>query len=146
MKEWILKNKKPTFCIAGIGLVIFLFGYYLPKQDCVGNISLLGTSYLFPYDEYDDSPYADNGDIKRFKTRDDALDYCMAQRWDFSKDAPTPAREAAVLFENKLTPDLSELRAKKLQELQSKHATSTSFEEAIEKRRAESGGINSFSE
>jgi len=80
MKTWILKNKEITFWVAGIGIAaIFLFGYYLPKQDCISKIRLsVGTGYIY---QNDDSLIKQ--DIKYFNTGKDAFSYCMAQRWDF---------------------------------------------------------------
>jgi len=119
MKTWLLKNKELTFWITGISIVVFLWSYYLPKQDCLANISTYGDKYLYPYDEYD--RYEENSVVKRFKTRNDALDYCMAQRWDFSNNSVPPIKESPVIFNDYLNPEpmsFEEARAKRLQEKQ----------------------------
>lgn len=79
MLTWLFSNKELTLYVGGTILVIFLWGYYLPKQDCIANISIYSDDYLYPYGGSHDNKDA----AKRFKTRNEALDYCMAQRWDF---------------------------------------------------------------
>jgi hypothetical protein len=69
------KTQKTVILTVLIGaLIIWFFAHFEPKQECIKNITLSGTS-VYTYT---------NKDIKeRFKSRNDALDYCMAQRWDF---------------------------------------------------------------
>lgn len=71
MKTWILNHKNISILAVLIFLFAWFFGYYMPKQDCLLNISI------------DRGDYAFNHEDEGFKTRNDALDYCMARRWDF---------------------------------------------------------------
>ncbi len=69
------KTQKTVILSVVIGaLVIWFFAYFEPRQECLKNITLSGTSVY---------TYTDKNIKERFKSRDDALDYCMAQRWDF---------------------------------------------------------------
>jgi predicted membrane protein len=69
------KIQKTVILSVVIGaLVIWFFAYFEPRQECLKNITLSGTSVY---------TYTDKNIKERFKSRDDALDYCMAQRWDF---------------------------------------------------------------
>jgi hypothetical protein len=45
----------------------------MPKQDCLNRIALYNT----------DTYKLGKDSVKDFKTRDDALDYCMAWSWYF---------------------------------------------------------------
>ena len=71
MKTWIFNHKKISTLAVLILSFVWFFGYYMPKQACLQNISI------------DRGDYAIDHGVEGFKTRNDALDYCMAQRWDF---------------------------------------------------------------
>jgi hypothetical protein len=122
MKTWVLNNKKLIFWVISIGLVIFLIGHYLPKQDCIAKISTYGDNYLYPYDGTSDK----RDSAKRFKTRNDALDYCMAQRWISFETPPSSTEEEPLLLNSSLTPEQEELREKRIQELQRENGVSNS--------------------
>lgn len=69
------KTQKTVILSIVIGvLAVWFVAYFQPKQECLKKITLSGTSVY---------TYADKDVKERFKSRDDALDYCMAQRWDF---------------------------------------------------------------
>jgi len=69
------KTQKTVILTVVIGLVaVWVFTYFVPEQECIRNITLSGTSVY---------NYADKDFKERFKTRNGALDYCMAQRWSF---------------------------------------------------------------
>jgi hypothetical protein len=69
------KTQKTVILTVGIGvLAIWFFAHFEPKQECIKDITLSGTSVY---------TYADKDIKEKFKSRNDALDYCMAQRWDF---------------------------------------------------------------
>ncbi len=72
MKTWVLNHKKISILVVLVLLSAWFFGYFMPKQDCLDKITLVGDQYKTSYSSFD-----------RFKTRNDALDYCMAQRWNF---------------------------------------------------------------
>lgn len=111
----ILKFKKHIIWTVCLSLMIVLVGYYFPKQHCLINISAYGDSYLYPYN--DSSDYEKRDVAKRFKTRNDALDFCMAQRWNFSNNNQISVKEDYAIFDNNLTPEQENLRAKRLQEM-----------------------------
>lgn len=65
------KNQKTvilTICIAAIG--IWFFAHYEPRQECIKNITLSGSVY-----KYENKDFNEN-----FKSRNDAIDYCMAHK------------------------------------------------------------------
>jgi len=67
------KTQKTVILTLVIGmLALWFFTYFEPRQECIKNITLSVTNYT----------YTDKGVEERFKTRNDALDYCMAKRLD----------------------------------------------------------------
>ena len=67
------KTQKTVVLTLTIGmLAVWFFAYLEPRQECLKNITLSGTSVY---------TYTDKGIKERFKTRNDALDYCLAQHW-----------------------------------------------------------------
>ncbi len=72
MKTWVLNHRKISTIVVLIFLLTWFLGYFIPKQNCLRNISLDGDVYTF------DPNYSKSKD---FKTRNDALDHCMAQRF-----------------------------------------------------------------
>lgn len=67
--NFIRQNK--IYFIIGTLIIVWLLFSFLPKQKCLNDISMRGDNYYI------------DGQNEKFKTRNDALDYCMAQRWDF---------------------------------------------------------------
>lgn len=72
MKTWVLSHKKISTLVVLVFILAWFLGYFIPKQNCLGSISLDGDVYAF------DPNYSKSKD---FKTRNDALDYCMSQRF-----------------------------------------------------------------
>lgn len=75
MKTWMLNHKKITILIVLILSSVWFLGYFMPKQNCLLDVSFSSASNEYRLNFGSKSKY--------FKTRNDALDYCMAQRWDF---------------------------------------------------------------
>lgn len=71
MKTWVLNHKKISTLVVFILLSTWFFWFFIPKQSCLMHISSDSSYYIYDYDD------------AYFDTRNDALDYCMAQRWDF---------------------------------------------------------------
>jgi hypothetical protein len=67
--NFIRQNK--IYFIIGTLIIVWLLFSFLPKQKCLNDIYMRGDNYYI------------DGQNEKFKTRNDALDYCMAQRWDF---------------------------------------------------------------
>lgn len=67
------KTQKTVILTVIIGVIaIWFFAHFAPKQECLKNITLGGSSVYL---------YTSKDTINKFKSRNDALDYCMAQRW-----------------------------------------------------------------
>lgn len=67
------KTQKTVILTIIIGtLILWFFAHFVPKQDCIKNITLKSTN-VYTYSSEDSK--------ENFKSRNDALDYCMAQRW-----------------------------------------------------------------
>lgn len=73
MKTWVLNHKKISILVALILLSAWFLGHFIPRQSCIARITL-DSSDIYMIGTNDDD---------LFKTRNDALDYCMAQRWYF---------------------------------------------------------------
>ncbi len=71
MKDFIKKNILLIKIFFGL-FIIWIFIFHIPRQKCISQISLDGSTYLY---EPDDAFKED----KSFKTRNDALDYCIAK-------------------------------------------------------------------
>lgn len=52
-------------------IIVWLILYYFPRQECISNITLNNYNDTYEYRTSD------------FKSRNDALDYCMSKRWNF---------------------------------------------------------------
>jgi len=73
MKTWVLNHKKISTFIVFALLSTWFLGHFMPNQNCLATIKLYTSdTYMIG---------TNNDDL--FKTRNDALDYCMAQRWYF---------------------------------------------------------------
>ena len=70
MEDFLKKNKKKTFLILFAIFIAWIFLFYIPKQKCISQITLGTSNYYY-------KPDGGLYDEKGFKTRNDALDYCM---------------------------------------------------------------------
>ena len=67
MESFIEKNRKKLIVLFII-VCAWLYFVYVPKQNCIAHISLDGGSSYY---------YKEGGIEEGFKTRNDAIDYCM---------------------------------------------------------------------
>lgn len=76
-KKINMNKKKIIFTVTVFIFIGFwLFAFFIPRQNCLQKIVLAGDSYMY-------EKYSYHGDNEKFKTRNDALDYCMSQRLNF---------------------------------------------------------------